>query len=58
MPAGKVPNLADDQQGAIKIQVLPDLLKTKGVRYLNILCLDNIEKKRLPILLIGLNILN
>ena len=58
MPAGKLPNLADDQQDAIKIQVLPDLLKTKGVRHLNTRRLDNIEKKRLPILSIGLNILN
>ena len=42
-------NLANDQQGRIKIPVLPDLFKAKSVRHLNMLCLANTEKKRLPL---------
>ena len=45
----KDPNLSDDQQGRIKISVLPDLFKAKVVRHLNMLRLVNIEKKRLPL---------
>ena len=45
----KGPNTANDQQSRIKIPVLPDLLKAKGVRHLNMLCLANTEKKRLPL---------
>ena len=45
----KCPNLANDQQGRIKIRVLPDFFKAKGVRHLNMLCLANTEKKRLPL---------
>ena len=45
----KDPNLSDDQQGRIKIPVLPDLFKAKVVRHLNMLRLVNIEKKRLPL---------
>ena len=30
----KGPDLANDQQGRIKIPVLPDLFKAKGVRHL------------------------
>ena len=54
----KAPNLANDQQGRIKIPVLPDLFKTKCVRHLNMLCLANTEKKRLQFLQIGVNILS
>ena len=46
----KSPNLANDQQGRIKIPVLPDLCKAKGVGHLNMLRLINTEKKRLPLL--------
>ena len=46
----KGPNLANDQQGRIKISVLPDLFKAKGVRNLNMFCLANTEKKRLSLL--------
>ena len=56
MPKG--PNLANDQQGRIKIPVLPDLFKAKGVRHLNMLCLANTEKKRVPLLQRGVNILS
>ena len=41
----KGPNLANDPQGRIKIPVLPDLLKAKSVRHLNMPCLANTEKK-------------
>ena len=41
----KGPNTANDQQSRIKIPVLPDLLKAKGVRHLNMLRLANTEKK-------------
>ena len=30
----KGPNLVNDQQGRIKIKVLPDLFEAKGVRHL------------------------
>ena len=46
----KSPNPADDQQGRIKIPVLPDLYKAKSVRHLNMLRLVNTEKKCLPFL--------
>ena len=46
----KGPNLANDQQARIKIPILPDLFKAKGVRHFNMLCLANTEKKRLPLL--------
>ena len=46
----KASNLANDQQGRIKIPILPDLFKAKVVRYLNMLCLANTEKKGLPLL--------
>ena len=46
----KGPNLTNNQQGRIKIRVLPDLFKTKGLRHLNMLRLANTEKKRLPLL--------
>ena len=46
----KGPNLANDQQGRIKISVLPDLFKAKGVGHLNMLRLANTEEKRLPLL--------
>ena len=45
----KGPNLANDEQGRIKIPVLPDLFKATGERHLNMLCLANTEKKRLPL---------
>ena len=47
---GKGPNLANDQRGKIKIPVLPDFLKAKGVRHLNMFHLANTEKKRLSLL--------
>ena len=46
----KSPNLANDQQARIKIPILPDLFKTKGVRHFNMLCLANTEKKGLALL--------
>ena len=46
----KGPNLANGQQGRIKISALPDFFKSKGVRYLNMLCLAHTGKKRLPLL--------
>ena len=45
----KGPNLANDQQGRIKIPVLPDLFKATVVRHLNMLCLANTEKKPLSL---------
>ena len=54
----KGPKVANDQQGRIKIPVLPDLFKAKGMRYLNILCLANSEKKRPPLLQTNVNILS
>ena len=54
----KGPNLPNDQQGGIKILVLPDLFQAKGVRHLNMLCLVNTEYKRLPMLQVGVNILS
>ena len=54
----KGPNQNNDQQGRIKIPVLPDLFKAKGVRHLNMLCLANTEKKRLPLLQTSVNILS
>ena len=45
----KSPNLANDQQGRIKIPVLPDLFKATVVRHLNMLCLANTEKKPLSL---------
>ena len=49
------PNLANDQQRRIKITVLPDLFKAKGVRHLNMLRSANTEKIRLLILWVGVN---
>ena len=46
----KGPNLANDQQGKIKIPVLPDLFKAKCLRRFKMLRLANTEKKRLPLL--------
>ena len=37
------PNLSNDQQGRIKMPVLPDLFQAKFVRHLNMLCLANTE---------------
>ena len=37
-------NLSNDQQGRIKIPGLPWLFQAKGVRHLNMLCLDNMRK--------------
>ena len=45
----KGPNLANDQQGRIKIPVLPDLFKATDTRHLNKFSLDNTDKKRLPL---------
>ena len=39
----KGPNLSNNQQGRIKIPVLPGLFQAKGVRPLNMLCLANTE---------------
>ena len=39
----KGPNLFDDEQGRIKIPVLPELFQAKGVRHLNLICLANTE---------------
>ena len=39
----KDPNLSNDQQGRIKITVLPGLFQAKGVKPLNMLCLANTE---------------
>ena len=46
----KGPNLANDQQGKIKIPVLPDLFKAKCLRRFKMFRLANNEKKRLPLL--------
>ena len=46
----KGPNLANDQQGEIKIPVLTDLFKANGVRHSSMLCLVNTEKRRLTLL--------